>query len=113
MVKAKKQLGYVNYVNSGNLLIDTSLVRTGKDSFEWVYYTCRGIVVFMWGAPIGTTRVEGALPVGEKVKVHAKRMSGSAKDFDKFIMKQLATIFEDVEPGLAEYYALKFPIIEE
>ena len=112
-MKSKKQLGYCNYVFSGNLLIDTSLVRTGKDTYEWVSYSCRGIVVFMRGYPIGTSRVQGVWPVGEQRKVHCRKHIGTAQDFDNFIMEKLSKEFEDVEPGMAKLYASNFPIIEK
>ena len=110
-----KLSGYSSYVFSGDLLRDTSLRRIGTDSYDWISYTCRrgGIIMFMNGTPMATSRCEDGFPVGKWIKIHVRKCIGTAEDFDKFVMEMSANVYDDIEQGQAKFLATTLPIIEK
>ena len=108
-----KLSGYSKYAFSADLVMQTSIRRIGKDKYDWISYNCRrGIIMFMNGAPIATSRCEDGFPVGKRVKIHVMRHFGTAEDFDKFVMEMCANTYDDIEPGFAKFFATTLPIIE-
>ena len=113
-MKKKKISGFASFVNSENLIFHYHLIRTGKDMFEWIDYTSRGHITFQNGIPVGSTKVDNdCWPVGKKCKVHARRMQGTGKEFDHYIMQKLSATYNDVESSIAHGVALLLPILEK
>ena len=109
-----KLSGYSSYVFSGDLLRDTSLRRIGTDKYDWISYTCRrGIILFMNGTPMATSRADGCWPTGKWIKIHVRQCIGTAEDFDKFVMELTANVYDDIEQGQAKFLATTLPIIEK
>lgn len=108
-----KLSGYGFYVFGGDLLRDTTLRRIGRDKYDWIAYTYRrGIVMRMGEVPVSASRTKGRLPLEKGIKMHIIHCIGTAEDFDKFVIEMASTTYDDVRPGVAKFYATRFPIIK-
>ncbi len=67
----------------------------------------------MGGTPVSASRTKSRLPLEKGIKMQVRRFVGTAQDFDNFVMEMTANTYNDVEPGMAKYYATTFPIIKE
>lgn len=109
-----KLSGYAKYVFCGDLLRHTTLRRIGLDKYDWIAYIYRrGIVMRIDEIPVSASSTKGRLPLEKGIKMHVRRCIGTAQDFDNFVMEMTANTYDDVEPGMARYYATTFPIIEQ
>lgn len=108
-----KLSGYAYYVFGGDLLKSTTLRRIGLDKYDWIAYTYRrGIVMRLGETPVSASRTKGRLPLEKGIKMQVRRFIGTAQDFDNFVMEMTANTYDDVEPGIAKFYAKTFPIIK-
>ena len=112
-MRKKKIHGYASFVNSEQLVFQMHLIRTGKDSYEWIDYRYRGHLTFQNGIPVGSTKLDGCFPAGKPCKVHCKRMRGSGSDFDRYVMEKLSATYDDVETLIAKGVAQMLPIVEK
>lgn len=66
----------------------------------------------MGGTPVSASRTNGRLPLEKGIKMQVRRFVGTAQDFDNFVIEMTANTYNDVEPGMAKFYAKTFPIIK-